>query len=209
MSRKKITKKEPPKKGKQLSAKEWAQIEELWASGEVTLEDLANDFGMNPSYLSVALSKRGIEKGSKADTYKEMYQEKIQEEMISDAAMNIRRIHESKDEHYKYSRTIAKLIFTKIAQAVQNHQPISDVKDEIVTLKNAMAALESARASRWAITGLDREPDAGDEIPVLPIEEFTEEELQAIRREQDAQLGVADVNVDELQKQVDKEDGES
>ena len=158
---------------------------------------------MNASYLSNALSKRGIEKGSKADIYIEKAQEEIQEEMLSEAAQNIRRIHESKGEHYKYARTIAKLIFTKIAQAVQNKQPISDVKDEILTLKNAMAALESARASRWAITGLDREPDAGDEIPVLPIEEFTDEEIEQLQRNQEQELGIPEKSIEELQKEIE------
>lgn len=202
MPRKKTTKKEPLKTGKKLSAKEWAQIEELWASGEVTLATLAEDFGMNASYLSQALSKRGIEKGSKADLYKEKYAEEIQEEMVSDAAMNIRRIKESKDEHYKYARTIGKLIFTKIAQAVQQGRPISDVKDDVLTLKNAMGALEAARASRWAITGLDREPDAGDEIPVLPIEEFSEAELEEIKRRQDEELGMTGKSVEQLEKEI-------
>lgn len=202
MPRKKSTKKEPLKTGKKLSAKEWAQIEELWASGEVTLATLAEDFGMNASYLSQALSKRGIEKGSKADLYKEKYAEEIQEEMVSDAAMNIRRIKESKDEHYKYARTIGKLIFTKIAQAVQQGRPISDVKDDVLTLKNAMGALEAARASRWAITGLDREPDAGDEIPVLPIEEFSEAELEEIKRRQDEELGMTGKSVEQLEKEI-------
>jgi hypothetical protein len=202
MPRKKSTKKTPPKHGKKLSPKEWAQIEELWASGEVTLQQLSEDFGMNASYLSQALSKRGIEKGSKADLYKDKYQEQIQEEMVSDAAMNIRRIKESKDEHYKYARTIGKLIFTKIAQAVQQGRPISDIKDDILTLKNAMGALEAARSSRWAITGLDREPDAGDEIPVLPIEEFTEEEINEIKRRQDEELGMGGKSVEQLEREI-------
>lgn len=202
MARKKTTKKTKPKRGKQLSANEWAQIEELWSSGEVTLERLSDEFGMNSSYLSQALSKRGIEKGSKADLYKEKIQEEIQDEMLSDAAMNIRRIHESKDEHYKYARTIGKLIYAKIAQAIQNKTPIADIKDEILTLKNAMQALEQARSSRWAITGLDREPDAGDEIPVLPIEEFTDEELYEIKHAQDAELGVADKSIDQLEAEI-------
>jgi len=192
-----------PKKGKQLSAKEWAQLEELWASGEVTLEQLSNEFGMNPSYLSQALSKRGIEKGSKADLYKERIQDEIQEEMLSDAAMNIRRINESKEEHYKYARTIGKLIYAKIAQAIQNKTPVAEVKDEILTLKNAMQALEQARASRWAITGLDREPDAGEEIPVLPIEEFTDEELDKIKNVQDEELNIDNRAIQKLDDEIE------
>ena len=196
-------KKKQPKKGKQLSAKEWAQIEELWASGEVTLEQLAEEFGMNASYLSTALAKRGVEKGSKAELYREQIQDKVQEEMLSEAAKNLERIHESKDEHYRYARTLARLVFTRIAKAVQEKTPIADAKDDIITLKNAMGALESARASRWAITGLDKEPDAGDEIPVLPIEEFTEEELKEIQRKQDEEFGL-----DDSQKSIDQIEAE-
>lgn len=196
-------KKEAPIKGKKLSPKEWTEIEELWASGEVTLADLSDKFGMNASYLSQALAKRGIEKGSKADLYKEKYAEKIEEELVSDAARNIERIKETKDEHYQYSRTIAKLIYARVAQAVRDSVPVSTAKDDILTLKNAMSALQLARVDRWAITGLDKEPDAGDEIPVLPIEEFTDEEIADIQQQQDAELGLGGVDVEAMTKEIE------
>lgn len=203
MARKRDTvKAEPLVRGKKLSVKEWTEIEELWASGEVTLAELAEKFGMNASYLSQALAKRGIEKGSKADLYKEKYVEAIEEELVSDAAMNIRRIKETKDEHYQYSRTIAKLIYARVAQAVRDAVPVSTAKDDILTLKNAMSALQLARVDRWAITGLDKEPDAGDEIPVLPIEEFTDEEIKQLQQQQDAELGLGQESVEQISKEL-------
>lgn len=191
--------KKPLKTGKRLTPTEWGQIEEMWASGDFTLVDLATTFGANASYLSQALSKRGVEKGSKAEIYAEAAKDETAKEMISDAANNIKRIKDSKDEHYKYATAIAKLIFARIAKAVNDATPISDAKDDIATLKLAMAGIQMARADRWAITGLDREPDAGDEIPVLPIEEFTQLELDEIRR-----LGDPDLEIPDSEKTIDQ-----
>lgn len=187
------------KTGKRLTPTEWGQIEEMWASGDFTLVDLATTFGANASYLSQALSKRGIEKGSKAEIYAEAAKDETAKEMISDAANNIKRIKDSKDEHYKYATTIAKLIFVTIAKAVQDKVALSSIKDDIATLKLAMAGIQLARADRWAITGLDREPDAGDEIPVLPIEEFTQKELDEIER-----LGDPDLEIEDSDKTIDQ-----
>ena len=198
-------KKKVSKNGKRLTPTEWGQIEEMWASGDFTLVDLATTFGANASYLSQALAKRGIKKGSKSEIYAEAAKDETAKEMISDAAANIKRIKDSKDEHYKYATAIAKLIFARIAKAVNDEQPISDAKDDITTLKIAMAGIQLARADRWAITGLDREPDAGDEIPVLPIEEFTNEELDEIARLGDPDLEIADSDktIDQLADEIE------
>jgi len=193
------TKKMPVKTGKRLTGTEWAQLEEMWSSGEFTLKDLAETFGINASYLSSALSKRGIEKGSKAEVFKEAAKDETAKEMISDAANNVKRIKDSKEDHYKYASTIAKLIFATIAAQVQKKEPLANIKDDIAVLKNAMSGIQMARADRWAITGLDREPDAGDEIPVLPIEEFTDAEIDEIKR-----LGDPDLEMPDIGKTVDQ-----
>lgn len=193
------------KTGKRLTPTEWGQIEEMWASGDFTLVDLATTFGANASYLSSALSKRGVEKGSKAEIYAEAAKDETAKEMISDAASNIKRIKDSKDEHYKYATAIAKLIFSVIAKAISEKTPLASVKDDVATLKLAMAGIQLARADRWAITGLDREPDAGDEIPVLPIEEFTQLELDEIERLGDPDLEIADSDktIDQLADEIE------
>ncbi len=203
--KKAIRKKKPVlKTGKRLTPTEWAQIEEMWASGDFTLVDLASTFGANASYLSQALSKRGIEKGSKAEMYAEAAKEETAKEMISDAANNIKRIKDSKDDHYKYASAIAKLIFSVIAKQVSEMKSLADIKDDIATLKLAMSGIQMARADRWAITGLDREPDAGDEIPVLPIEEFSEKDLEEIERLGDPNLEIADIDksIDQLADEI-------
>ncbi len=193
------TKKKVLKTGKRLTPTEWGQIEEMWASGDFTLVELAETFGANSSYLSTALSKRGIEKGSKAEIYAAAAKDETAKEMISDAANNIKRIKDSKDEHYKYASAIAKLIFSVIAKAIKDEKPLSDIKDDVATLKLAMSGIQMARADRWAITGLDREPDAGDEIPILPIEEFTQKELDEIER-----LGDPDLEIPDIEKSIDQ-----
>ena len=97
------TKKKVLKTGKRLTPTEWGQIEEMWASGDFTLVELAETFGANSSYLSTALSKRGIDKGSKAEIYAAAAKDETAKEMISDAANNIKRIKDAEAGDVRHS----------------------------------------------------------------------------------------------------------
>ncbi|HCW4986009.1 TPA: DNA-binding protein, partial [Acinetobacter baumannii] len=48
------------------SASAWAEAEALWASGDVTLEDLAKKVGVSATSVSLHMKKRKITKGEKA-----------------------------------------------------------------------------------------------------------------------------------------------
>jgi len=188
-------------KAKHLTPREWAEIEELWMLGDITLNELGERYGVNPSYLSRKLAERGIKKGSKKGEAIERVREAVAAQQAEKTAETLRKIEETKKEHYEYARTLGKLAFTLVAQRVKAGQPISLAKDDIRTVKEAMIALQIARNERWAILGLDKDDTQGEELTQLVIHEMTREEIEELRAHQRAQR--LEDDIDEIDRLVE------
>ena len=165
----------------QITPREWAEIEELWAMGDVTLDDLATRYQSTATHLSRQLSERGIKKGSKAAAVKAQIQERVHEQKMQGSVEVMRRIEETKDEHYKYAQTLSKLIFKLIAKQIQEKRAISTIKDDIKTLRDAMQALQIGRNERWVTLGLDKDADTGQELTTLIVQEMTADDIERVR----------------------------
>lgn len=184
----------------QLTPRDWAEIEELWTMGETTLDDLATRYKTSASHLSRTLADKGIKKGSKAAEAKVEIQERMHEEQITEAMENLRRITETKEEHYKYSKTLSTLLFRLVAKQLQNKAPISAIKDDVKTLRDALQALQIARHERWAVLGLDKDPDTGEESTTLIIQEMTHGDIEQVRQRYKGSV-LAD-DVDAVEKEI-------
>lgn len=187
-----------------LSPADWATIEEMWASGTVTLEQLAEQFLVNPSFLSRELSRRGVKKGIKSRELAAAATEKVRETLVDVHAQKMKRVAETKDEHYQFAQTLAKLTFQIIANKVKNKQSINGARDDIRTIKDAMTAISIARDERFRVLGLDRDENTGDEIPALIVTEMTAAEIEAIRNRHEGDSAEDDVSDEELKQFVEK-----
>jgi hypothetical protein len=197
-----MTEKEPKEKKSRLTPADWATIEEMWASGAVTLEALSEQFLVNPTFLSRELSRRGIKKGVKSRELAAAATEKVKETLVDVHAQKMKRVAETKDEHYQFAQTLAKLTFQIIANKVKNKQSVSSVRDEIRTIKDAMMAIAIARDERFRVLGLDRDENTGDEIPALIVTEMTAQEIEAVQNRHKG--GEDDISEEELKKFVEK-----
>jgi ATP-dependent Lon protease len=186
-----MAEKELPEKRRQLSKADWAEITTLYESGVVTsVEELAEQFDVNAQHLWREIKRRGIVKGSKSKELEEKAAKKVQETLVDVHAQKIKRVAETKDDHYKYANTLAKLMFSLIAKQVQGRLPINAVRDDIRTIKDAISGLAIARDERFRILGLDKDTDLGDEVPALIVTEMTEADLKAVRDRQKEELGL-------------------
>lgn len=199
-----MSEKDSKEKKVRLTAADWATIEEMWASGTVTLEQLAEQFLVNPSFLSRELSKRGVKKGIKSKELAAAATEKVRETLVDVHAQKMKRVAETKDEHYQFAQTLAKLTFQIIANKVKNKQSIHGARDDIRTIKDAMTAISIARDERFRVLGLDRDENTGDEIPALIVTEMTAAEIEAIRNRHDGGPAEDDVSDEELKQFVEK-----
>lgn len=164
------------------TASEWAKAEALWATGDVTLDDLANIVGVSTTSVSLHMKKNKITKGEKADEHRKKVAEKVAEEALGDVSEHSQRIKETKDEHYNLSKAIAKLTWQEIKKAKQNGTPLGAIQPSLKSLEIAMNIITKAQQSRWQILGLDR-PDAVDdsELPELVISELTATDIETLR----------------------------
>lgn len=187
-----------------LTPQQWAEIEELWALGDSTLDELAARYDRNASYLSRRLSEKGIKKGSKAGVAAQRIKEAVHEDAVKNSVEVLRMVRETKDEHYKFSRTISRIIFKLIADKISKNEPVSTLKDDIRTLKDAQAAIAIGRLERWALLGLDKDETAGEERTTLVIQEMTQEDIAAVRKKQNEEF---DEEIDEVERAIEGIEG--
>ena len=164
------------------TASEWAEAEALWATGDVTLDDLASIVGVSQTSVSLHMKKAGITKGEKADEHRKRVAEKVAETALGDISEHSQRIKETKDEHYSMAKGIAILTWNEIKKAKQERTPFGAIAPNLKSLEIAMNVITKAQQARWQVLGLDR-PDAVDdnELPELTISELTAEEIAALR----------------------------
>ena len=174
---------------KRLTAKQWAEAEALWESGSVTYEDLMKKFGLAQSSFERHFKKRHIVKGAKAAAVRAKVDERLAAAAIDEAAIIAARIKETKESHYTMANNLSKLAYAEILQAKKDGNPVSVAINNLKALDKAMDVLKKAREERWVVLGLDR-PDAVDpeELPELVVSELTPEQIDELRRRDEADL---------------------
>lgn len=190
-----------------LTVKQWAEAEALWESGTVTYEDLMNKFGLAQSSFERHFKKKGIVKGAKAAAIKAKVDEKLAVAAIDEATIIAARIKETKEQHYTMSANLSKLAYSEILQAKKDGQPVAVAMNNLKALDKAMDVLAKARTERYAILGLDR-PDAidPDEMPELVISELTAEQIEEMRKRDEADLDALPAGANQNVVQPDEED---
>lgn len=209
MTAKKPITKAAAKPGARMTPKQWAEAEALWESGEVTLEDLAAKFGKHKSNFSRHFDKLSIKRGSKAEAHKRKVADAVTAAAIDEVSVTAARIRETKEDHYKMSAGIGKLIWAEILTAKQGGHPLSVATANLKALDIASSALKKIREERWAILGLDK-ADFIDEdgLPELTIMELTAEQLEALRNRDEADLGLSVGSAVQTPDELDVDDEE-
>lgn len=172
---------------RRLTPKEWAKAEAMYESGEFTLDQIAEEFNVHTITVQRRMKSRGIEKGSRADAVKRRMNEKMNKEIDEDAEILKQRIKETKEEHYRLNKAIDGRITREIVMADQDGRHLATSINNVKTLKLIAETLKITRESRYTILGIDVENGANDELPTLEVREMWEEEIEAIRNQQDAQ----------------------
>lgn len=193
-------------KRRNLSAREWAEIQELWELGEVTLTELSDQYGVSRGHLSKKLQQLGSKKGDKAALVTAAAKERVSNQALAHRVDLQEKIEETRTEQYKYSSTLAKLLFAKVVQCVKKDQSVATIKDEIKAIRDALSAFEVARKDRFSILGLDKDVDLGDDLETLVIREMTNEDIEATKEAQRllGTDGFGDLNeIDEMLEEAD------
>lgn len=172
---------------RRLTPKEWAKAETMYESGEFTLDQIADEFGVHTITVQRHMKSKGIEKGSRADAVKRRLNEKMDKEIDEDAEVLKQRIKETKEEHYRLNKAIDGRLTREIVLTDQEGRQIASTINNVRALKLIAETLKITRENRYVILGVDAEGSAEDELPTLEVREMWEEEIEAIRNQQRAQ----------------------
>lgn len=169
-------------KKRKLTPKQWAEIEALWTSGQVTYDDLAKKYGRAVSTFERHFKKHGVVRGAHAEATRRAVEEKLAAATVDEATVLAARIKETKEQHYTMSSNLAKLAWNELLQAKQKGEPMAVAVNNLKALDLAAGILKKTREERWAVLGLDR-PDAvnPDELPELVVAELTDAQIQELR----------------------------
>lgn len=167
-----------PKKRRKLTEAEWTKIVTLWELGQATQEELANMFDCTKQAIYMGLRNRGSVKGSK----RHIVGDSMIEAAKSDAARQVEEIDSMKQRYIQYADLLAKLLIKAISDKAKSGLPVSDAKEDVVTLQKAAAAMETLRSSNYHLYGLNDPDQVTDEMPEIVMTEMTAEEIEAINK---------------------------
>ncbi|EJL8716159.1 hypothetical protein N7I40_004108 [Vibrio parahaemolyticus] len=165
---------------KRMSAKDWIKAEAMYESGDYSLEQIAEQFGVHKITVQRHMKSKGIEKGAAAKRIKEKVEKRLEEAAEAEIDVTTQRIQEVKERHYTLNTTIDKKITREIIEAEKDGRPISTAHANIKTLKLAAETLRITRGNEYDILGVTDEP-GDDDLPTLEVREMLEDEIAEIR----------------------------
>lgn len=157
---------------------EWEEAKAMWEMGAATLEDIAKKFNKSVPGLSRRFSKEGIERGCK----KHLINDQINKEITDANTRNLRKMIQTKEDHYAWSEVIAKMAMTEVINARKSQKPLGAIMPALKTLATAAKILSSTRVERWEILGLNKEIEDPQDLPQLVIAELTPEQIAEINK---------------------------
>lgn len=169
------------KRETRLSSADWERIKLLWEFGTHTLADLSKEFGVRGDGIHKRLKKDGIQKGSRAHLAPINAAEN--DEIAKQAAESMRRIVETRNDHYRYAEVLARMTMAEVIDAKNKSQAISMKDANLAALNKAAKTLEVLRKERWVLLGLDREDGDPEDMDELMISELSQDQIEAMQAE--------------------------
>lgn len=169
-------------RGVHLTARQWAEADALWESGEVTYKDLSERFGKDWTTFRTSFEKRGIVKGAAKAKVQEEVKAQIEKDVVGDAGILAARIRETKEEVYKMASGIRKLSWAEILKAKNGNVPFGAIMNNIKTLDAAATLLKKTQEISYTVLGLNDENFVDEEqLPELIISELTAEQVTMLK----------------------------
>lgn len=168
-----------------LTPREWAEAAGLWQSGEVTLDQLEERYGVSKEHFSRKFKEMGVKKGEHAAEHAQQVQEAVAKGALADAALIAQRVRRTKEDHYEWSAALGRMIMHEVVTARQNGTPLAVIDPTLKSIKRALEGLKIAREERYSALGLDKgEFIEEDRLPELMVAEMTASDIENARRRQ-------------------------
>lgn len=172
-----------------LNAEDFERASKMWASGNFTLDELAEKFDITPSALHRRFRKAGIEKGEARQKLQEAISQSMEAQAKSKAAELMDLATNVKELHLKGSQMLSKRLLYEINEATKANKPLAAIRDDIRALQEASKTLASNYQIAERVLHLDREdPDAEEELPELTVRKMTDEDVRKMRERQSREI---------------------
>lgn len=142
--------------------------------------ELAEMYDVSRQAISRGLKSRGITKGSSLDEVKDEAAERAREEHTA----RIRNASAQVETYSKYYDALSRMTMKKVVDAEKAGR-LAAINAEVIVLKNAMSVIEKARSESWSILKIDELLSDDENLPDLNIGEYSAEDLDAIREQND------------------------
>lgn len=168
-----------------LSSQEKRKIRAMWETGEYTAEEIAKELGVPVVLVRSHIDNNGLKKGQRSDEIQQAVMNKTKEFAEQEATLVASRIRETKEDHYKMSMALAKLVWKEIIDCNKAKSPFSSIRSNLAALELASRTLANCRSERWTVLGLDKDNSNVDKLPELILTELTADQIEQIRNYQE------------------------
>lgn len=157
----------------------------MWKSGDYTADQIATEVGIARRTVLEYFKEKGIVKGSAKEETEEAVRKKMIEESAEKAALHLKRVEETKENHYTWATLIGRLTMAQIVKAQKESIPFAAINADLKSLEKASQTLRSVMEQRYKALGLDNaDADPGD-LPELLITELTADQIEEIKNSQE------------------------
>ena len=167
-----------------LDPSTWSEIEALWETGDTTLEELEARYAVSRRALQSHFAKRKLVKGSKAAALAAVVKKKVFSEVPNADEMTM-RAKATREAAYRNAVIVEELIMAQLSAAQKDPSQAIKAASAIKALSLAAAGLERVHELKWRALGLDKDSALSDELPILVVQDLTEEEIKAMQEREE------------------------
>lgn len=174
---------------RKLTPLEWEEAVTLWESGSATLDDLVEKFGISRTALHEGFKKRGAVKGSRAKEYAK----RTEDALKSESALRAEEVKKFRDKFHGFGDFLMNVTMMEIRNMVAESPRTPETQRKIMAhLKSATDIYSKIRDQKFHLYDLYREVEEGEDIPEIAVAQYSPEQLEKIRKEQEREDDVDD-----------------
>jgi len=194
-----------------LNANDFEKAAKMWASGDYTLDELSEKFGITPAALHRRFKRENIDKGSAKKALQSAINQSMENEAKSKAAELIEMVSQVKELHLKGSQMLSRRLLYEINEATKAKKPLASIRDDIRAIQDASKTLASNYQIAERVLRLDREETPDDDIPDLVVRRMTDHDVQQMRDAQRREIdemtsGFGNESLDDPNDDLDDDD---
>lgn len=168
-----------------LGPAQWAEIEELWATGSATLAELSNRYGVSGRAMQMRFAKHGIVKGASATALGAQVRATVKATVLADPDDLAQRAVAIRENAFQGAVRIEQLLLSALDEAAGDSSKMFAFAATAKAAALAAQTLERLHSLKRSALGITDESSLGDDLPVLKILDLTSKEIESMRKEDD------------------------